>query len=523
MNFFDICCKPMAASRFVYLTVITIALVFNPVLYAYVFNNVEVLTLSGLAILFCVFVVTLLFTFVFFSLFALIHPRLLKAFLIITFVFNAAAIYYMTSFNVILDKTMIGNILNTRFSEASELLTLSMFLYIVFLGLLPAILVYKAKVNVIDRLKIARNAVIVAFVSILILYSNGASWPWVDKHAKVMGGKILPWSYLINSSRYYAEISRSTDGQTPLPNGQFKNQTKQVVVLVIGETARAANFSLYGYEKNTNPQLARQKNLLVLNNAKSCTTYTTGSIACMLAANEGSQDAETLPTYLNRHGVDVIWRTNNWGEPPIDVTSYIEAGQLRSQCEGHGCKYDEVLLTGLEQQIRGSDKQKIFVVLHTKGSHGPSYYTRYPPEFEQFTPVCKKEEISKCTSEELTNAYDNTLLFADHFLTKTMSILASLQDIPATLIYVSDHGESLGEHGLYLHGTPYTFAPDVQKDIPFLIWQSESEFKAKNVKLAQLQQQNEYGHYHVFHTIIGALGFDSPIYEPQKDILNAPN
>ncbi|AMJ76794.1 sulfatase (plasmid) [Alteromonas stellipolaris] len=498
-------------------------MLFNLVLWVYVINNIELSTFSGVAILSSVFAIVFVFTFTFCSFLALISLQILKGFVAITTVINAIAIYYMTTYQVVLDRTMMGNVFNTRYSESVELLSISLLFTAIIVGLLPAWILIRPKVETLDRIRVFRNALIGLITCFTFLYVNAASWLWIDKHASVLGGKILPWSYIINSARHYTAMNKSTEGQLALPSGKFINDRKTVFILVIGETARADNFSLYGYPKTTTPKLAQQQNLLVLSNTKSCTTYTTGALACMLAPTEKHINYEPLPTYLTRHGIEVEWRTNNWGEPATDVSRYVEANELRSNCTGDGCHLDEVLLTNLSQTIESSEKQKILLILHTKGSHGPSYYKRYSQEFNQFTPVCRDEEISKCNSESLVNAYDNTILYTDHFL---VSIIKKLQNIKGTstaMMYISDHGESLGEYGLYLHGTPYTFAPDYQKNIPFLIWASDEFLKQRKLDLSKLKQAPSHSQFNVFHTILGAFELDSPIYKPELDVLSDSN
>lgn len=513
----------MKASNYVLITSIINTIFFNVFLFSFVVENTDVFSASGAIILLSVFLIAFTFTFTFASIVTLISPTLLNIFLSLTAIMNAVAIYYMANYQVVLDKTMMGNIFNTEYSESSELITFNLLLFIVFIGLIPTYFYIKLKISQLDRGKVAINGVIGLIVSIVILYINASSWLWIDKYASLLGGKILPWSYIINTNRYYSSLNHSTEGQMPLPDGQFKNNDKMIFVLVIGETARSDNFSLYGYHKNTNPKLQQTPNLLVFKNTKSCTTYTTGSLACMLSYTDKRINFEALPTYLARHGTDVIWRTNNWGEPAIDVNSYVKASELRPSCQGEGCKLDEVLLTNLIETIESSSKQKIFIVLHTKGSHGPSYYSRYTEDFNQFKPVCRNEEISKCTSQELINAYDNSILYTDHFLATLIAKLESLQGIPSAMIYISDHGESLGEKGVYLHGTPYSFAPDYQKNIPFLLWASDSMQSHKQINLELLQQTKSYSHFNVFHTVLGVFDFESPIYKKELDVLNPNN
>jgi lipid A ethanolaminephosphotransferase len=213
-----------------------------------------------------------------------------------------------------------------------------------------------------------------------------------------------------------------------------------------------------------------ESGVVALPGSRACATYTTASLLCILShVDTGwhySYSYETLPSYLQRNGIDVIWRTNNWGEPPLEVQTYQRAKDLQRECQGNSCDYDEVLLQGLEQRLRSSSKQEIFVVLHQRGSHGPAYYARYPKQFEVFKPACQSVELHQCSHEALVNAYDNSIIYTDYFLHEAIGLLKTFPDTATALIYISDHGQSLGEYGLYLHGTPYSIAPDVQRTFP---------------------------------------------------------
>ncbi len=508
----------LSASHFVLLLSAFSTLFFNVALFDFVQANLDIFSVSGAAIALSVTAIVLLFNYVFYSCLLLIAPLLIKPFFMVTALISAVALYYMMTYQVVLNKEMISNIFNTRRSEAFELFSFTLLLYFIFFGLLPACLIVKLSVKKpLDRLRTVFNLLLVIVLSSAFLYINAAGWLWIDKYASLLGGKILPWSYVINTARHYADTLEPTE-QVLLPAATFADNEKRVVVLVIGETARANNFSLYGYPRLTNPLLA-EKNLLTFNRTRACTTYTTGSVACMLAHDIEQTGYEPLPSYLARSGADVIWRTNNWGEPPIQVSQYQEAAELRQSCEGNGCAFDEVLLTDLQQKIRASDKQQVLVVLHTKGSHGPSYYARYPAEFEQFTPVCRYEELSKCTEQELINAYDNTILYTDYFLHKTIEVLEQLEDTATLLVYVSDHGESLGENGLFLHGTPYLFAPKYQKEIPFLIWRSDPLIAQQALANAEVKQSGAFSQANIFHTVVGAFGLQSDVYQRELDVL----
>jgi lipid A ethanolaminephosphotransferase len=284
---------------------------------------------------------------------------------------------------------------------------------------------------------------------------------------------------------------------------------KTVVVLVIGESARSQNFSLYGYQKNTNPLLSKVPNIVHFN-ATSAATYTTAGVKAILDHKRTDDLYEILPNYLYRNDVEVIWRTTNWGEPPVHIKNYQKSESFRQNCKTDGCDYDEVLLTDLKEQIQNSKKNKIVVILHTSTSHGPTYSKKYPPKFETFKPVCNSVELGKCSQNELINAYDNTIIYTDYILSEVVKELKILKDYKSAMIFVSDHGESLGEKNLYMHGIPISIAPKEQYEIPFIVWVSENSKQLKPLK--------EVTQYHVFHSILNYLNIQSPIYDEQMNI-----
>ena len=495
-------------------------LLFHVPLYTYVLEHSNVKEFDGILtfvlVLISLFVVSTLFLF----LFALISSRLVKYFILLMMPLNAVALYFVQTYHTILDKTMMGNVFNTNSSEAFSYYHPKIFLYL-FLGLLLSYGLSKIDITKSKRITLLKYGLSIIFIGILILYLNASKWLWLDKHAKRLGALAMPWSYMINAVRYKAKEMRANKKQILLPDATFlkNDDEKTVVILVIGESARAKNFSLYGYERETNPQL-KKLGVKVLKNSSSTTTYTTASVHSMLSYKGSSSDSyEPLPNYLQRQGVAVTWRTNNWGEPPLKVQSYERKSDLKASCVGDECGLDGVLLRGLKERIASSDNNRSFYVLHTAGSHGPSYYEKYPKAFEEFTPVCKTVDLQKCTQQELVNAYDNTILYTDYLLAKIITMLKEQKDIATLLVYISDHGESLGEYGLYLHGTPYSIAPDVQKKIPFLFWASDKFKERKGIEQLALSE-DEYGQYNIFHSILGAFDMNSSIYNEELDIFN---
>jgi lipid A ethanolaminephosphotransferase len=205
-----------------------------------------------------------------------------------------------------------------------------------------------------------------------------------------------------------------------------------------------------------------------------------------------------------------VWRSYNWGEPPVHIDKYFTARELQSLYPEADGKYDELLLAGLKDEIEGSDKDKVLIVLHCSTSHGPTYFKKYPAEFEQFTPACTAVEMSAADHSELVNAYDNTILYTDYLLHSVIEILRDVPSHRSCMLFVSDHGESLGENGLYMHGVPMSLAPREQIDIPFVVWTSEG---AQTVKPLE-----KVGHYHIFHSVLNFLNIASPIYDEQMNI-----
>lgn len=508
----------------VLMTLLNIAL-YNWPLFSFSLKNLDGITLNSLHTLLAVFAVIYLETALVLYLLFLISRRLGKAVCIVFALANSLAVYFVMTYKVILDKTMMGNIFNTQYSESEQFLTPKLFIYFIVLGVIPAYLILRSSIEKTSRLRLFLHLAITIIVISSFLWQSQSKWLWIDDHAKQLGGMTMPWSYVGNTIRYQNQLAKENVVQTLLPDATFGSNEKTVVVLVIGESARAENFSLYGYDKPTNPLLTASKNVVALKNATSCATYTTAAVKCILSHNNSSgvfsENFEPLPSYLQRQGIDVFWRTKNWGEPPIKVASYLSSSDLKKQCEGSECKYDGVLLSHLADQIQASDKQKVFVVLHQTGSHGPSYYSKYPQEFEVFKPVCRSVELSNCTQEELINAYNNTVLYNDHFLDQLRKTLEGLKNTSSAYLYVSDHGESLGEDGIYLHGTPYSIAPEQQFKVPFFVWMSPSFIEQKHISVDKLRAREQSTQANVFHSVMGAFDMNSEIYNKDLDMFRA--
>ena len=478
--------------------------------YSFVFQNLDYKSLNGIVIIISLVIIMLVANaFVFYLLFSL-SPFVGKPLLITFFIINSVAVYFTNTYGVIIDKSMIGNILNTNYDESSSFFSFKLILYVIFLGIIPAIYIIKIKIiNVVWKKFLITSSLTLLFIVILV-FANASNWLWIDKHSKKLGGLAMPWSYSVNTALFYIDKHNQNKKEILLPDATIKDNEKSVVVLVIGESARSENFSLYGYEKNTNPLLSKTKNLFHFN-ATSCATYTTAGVKGILEHTRTDDLYEILPNYLYRNNVDVVWRTTNWGEPPVHIKDYQNRDVLKANCKGEGCNYDEILLTGLKEQIASSKKNKVLIILHTSTSHGPTYSKKYPPRFEVFKPVCNSVELGNCSHQELINAYDNTIVYTDYILYNIIEDLKQLKEYKSAMLFVSDHGESLGEKNLYMHGVPLSIAPKEQYKIPFIVWVSDNS--AKQLKHNKILSQN-----HVFHSVLNFLGIQSPIYDEKMNI-----
>mgnify|MGYP002072211551 CR=1 FL=1 len=484
-------------------------LFFHYPFFTYVFDHVDYGSPNGVILIISLVVLMLVLNAFMLYLIFFLSRRVGKFLLVLFFILNAVTVYFVHTYNAIMDESMIGNVFNTNYEESSSFFSIKLLIYLFFLGVLPSIYVIKAKIIKPPLKKFLLTFSLTLLFILILIFANASNWLWIDKNSKQLGGLAMPWSYTVNTVRFYNHQYKANRKEILLPDAILKNNDKSIVVLVIGESARRQNFSLYGYEKNTNPLLSTTENLFHFD-ATSCATYTTATLKCILEHKNSSDLHEILPNYLYRNNVEVIWRTTNWGEPPVHVEKYQTKGSLMSACEGEGCDYDEVLLTGLKEEILASEKNKILIVLHTSTSHGPTYSKKYPSRFETFKPVCNSVELGNCSQEELINAYDNTIVYTDYLLYQVIENLKELEEYKSTMLFVSDHGESLGEKNLYMHGVPMSIAPKEQIEIPFIVWVSDS---SKRLKPNDVLSQN-----HVFHSVLNFLDIQSPVYDENMNI-----
>jgi lipid A ethanolaminephosphotransferase len=477
---------------------------------------------------------------------ALSARLIFKPVLILMLLLSALVGYFQTEYGVIIDKGMIQNVMETDFREASELLSFPLGVHMALFGLLPALFVGAVRIRYRPWLQesFMRLLALLGMVLItgLLIWVNYKDFVIVGRAHRELRTFINPTSPMFEAYKYArrklfdpAQGSIQPIGLDARQGSRYLHAAqsaahKTVVVLVVGETARAANFSLNGYARETNPKLARD-GVISFRNAYACGTSTAESIPCIFShfdrkdySPSSAARHENVLDVLARAGVKVLWRDNNSGCKGVCMRVAFENENTlarKDQCSASEC-YDELLLNGLRERIEASDSD-ILIVLHQKGSHGPAYYERHPPEFSRFIPECKDHAPQNCSREALRNAYDNTILYTDHVLHLTIETLKSLPERYASvMLYVSDHGESLGENGIYLHGLPYLLAPDEQRHIPMILWLSDTYARTHGIDRECMAQRavEEASHDHVSHSLLGLFGVETRIYLPDHDLLS---
>jgi lipid A ethanolaminephosphotransferase len=456
---------------------------------------------------------------------------------------SAAAAFFMRSYAVMMDPTMIQNILKTDTHEAKELLSWSMAGAVVAWSALPIAFLWWVRIehrpllrSLLTRAAAVAGALVVALLSVLLVSRDITS---LMRNQRELRYLITPGNFIYGLA---GSIARGAhDARAPrVPVGTDARLIRvamagkpRVFVLVVGETARAANFSLLGYGRATTPELARL-DVTAFRNVSSCGTSTEVSVPCMFSPY-GREDyderrirnSEGLLDVLVRAGYAVKWLDNQSGCKGVCKGTGIEYQKLDSSlapdlCEGDEC-HDGILVRALQAELerasRGSADNTV-IVLHMMGNHGPAYFRRYPAAFRRFTPDCATAELRDCSREQVVNSYDNAIAYTDHVLAGVVETLRGATTLDTAMIYVSDHGESLGENGLYLHGLPYSIAPATQTHVPMIAWLSPG-FAADNfvnVRCVNGKATDPFSHDNLFHSVLGLLDVQTRVYRSERDI-----
>lgn len=474
---------------------------------------------------------------------AVAFPFVLRPVAAIVVLLSALTAYFIEEFGTAIDANMIRNVLETDANEAGEFLTAPFLAFFLLLGVVPAALVsitplrWPALSKTLTA-NVARLLLSGAVAAALVL-SFYASFASTIRERRDLLFALVPSNVIVALGRYSAGArhrapcaARAFGEDARRDASQQASGRPLVTVLVVGETARSANFSLNGYVRETNPRLSHIDNILSFRHASSCGTDTAHSVPCMFSgigqdkfAVADAAKQENLLHILQRTGLDVLWRDNQSGCKGVcrDMATELLA-KGRDIFHEREANYDEVLLNGLESRIAAM-KSGGMIVLHMMGSHGPAYFKRAPESFTRFQPTCQSPQLSRCTTEQIVNSYDNTILYTDHVLAELIEILRALdaKGVDTAMIYVSDHGESLGEKGLYLHGMPRALAPKEQTHVPFILWTSHATQVRLGMDMECLQELAatvSASHDNLFHTVLGMFAISTRLYDPRLDLVH---
>lgn len=300
------------------------------------------------------------------------------------------------------------------------------------------------------------------------------------------------------------------------------------MILVLGETGRAANYQYRGYKRETN-EFTKGLPLFNFNKVTSCGTATARSVPCMFSnltretfKDELVVNRDNILDVLKKAGVDITWIDNQ--SDCKGVCKRVKVINIKPEpsksCLGNRC-YDSILAEKAAPLLKDI-QQDTLIAVHIMGSHGPRYFERYPEGFEKFTPACNRADVENCSAQDVVNTYDNTIRYTDYVISELYKALEQSSAEHKALLYISDHGESLGENGLFLHGLPYAVAPDFQKEIPLQMYLSTAAQKALSLDskcLTERSKNDEFSHDNLFHTLLGIFDVATKDYDPKLDIL----
>ena len=458
-----------------------------------------------------------------------------KPVLVMILIVTSLTSYFIDSYNTVMDTSMIRNVLNTNLDEVLGLFNPKLVLYFLLFGILPSLAVCRMRIHYLPLkwesfARIGLLLVITSGIPVLI-FSFGDYYSSFFREYKSLRFYANPGYYLYSIGKYVDEhFTSGNHALTPLgldarvPESETR---RKLVIFVVGEAARFDRFSLNGYKRETNP-LLKKAGVISFTNFWSCGTSTAVSVPCMFSRYRHNQftaekglSSENILDVLSHAGVNVLWLDNNSSAKGIaDRVSYVSyrSTDVNQICDEE-CR-DEGMLVNLQDYINRQAGGDIFIVLHQMGNHGPDYYKRYPANFEKFTPVCRSNLLEECSSREINNAYDNAILYTDYFLSRVIELLTeNSRSFETAMFYVSDHGESLGEHGIYLHGLPYILAPETQLHIPAIMWVGK-KFNGFNTVYLKKIRNKKYSHDNIFHTILGLLGIRTSVYDSSMDIIH---
>ncbi|MDO4997373.1 MAG: phosphoethanolamine--lipid A transferase [Neisseria sp.] len=530
--------------KLIFLVALYFTVAFNIPFYRAVFQNYQPIGAFGDYFVYTVPLVLLVLCNIIFNVLTL--PFVHKIIVPIFILFGAAVSYNSLFFNIYFNREMLDNVLQTHAAEALGMMSVSYVLWLVFLGIVPAILYVRCRLQyavwwreILKRLASIAASLVVVLAIAALFYQDYATFFRNHNNMKYL---IVPSNFVGSSISKIKQIRKANMPYDAWAKGSKlakPNAVRHVSVLVVGETTRSQNWGLNGYAKSTTPKMAQRmangEAMVNFSNVSSCGTSTAVSVPCMFSpvtqADYGDikiQKQDNVLDALQYAGIGVHWLENNSdckgackNVPTVRTIDF----KLPEMCRSGLC-LDNIMLPELDKILANAPaNQDLAIVVHTIGSHGPTYYERYTDKERVFTPTCDTREINRCSKEELDNTYDNTIVYVDQLLDQIITRLQQHEDWASSMFYLSDHGESLGENGVYLHGMPYAIAPKEQTSVPMLMWFSNTWLANKNVDLACLKDKAKtqtYSHDNFFHTIFSLFDMQTNSvakYQQEMDIL----
>lgn len=463
-----------------------------------------------------------------------------KNLVIVILLVSSVAAYFMNAYGVAVDSKMIQNMMASDTNEISDLLSIKMMLFILGFGVIPSFILYKLPLKAISlkKILIQKGIFILGNIAIIVLvfFLFSKSYASFFREHKMIRYYSNPTYWVYSSFKYLSDSSKTPisfiemGDDAEVIEEHLEDNMRELVIMVVGETARSDRFSLNGYSRVTNPELQKE-DVLSFTDVTSCGTSTAVSVPCMFSV-ESRKDFSTekanshsnlLDILEKTRAINILWRDNN--SDSKGVANRVDYQDFRSDEVNPICDIecrDEGMLDALPAYIDAREGEDILIVLHQMGSHGPAYFKRYPQKFELFTPVCRTNELKDCSEDEINNTYDNTIVYTDYFLSRVINFLKKYDKThEVAMVYVSDHGESLGEAGIYLHSMPYVLAPESQIKVPLILWFGSYMKNELHYEKIKTQLSQNYSHDHVFHTMLGMFEVKTELYNPQLDIFAA--
>ena len=461
------------------------------------------------------------------------HKYVLKPLAIFLIILSAILSFYNQQFGVTVDEQMIINTLQTDVKEAMDLMSISFFIHIFFLGIIPSIIIYFIEIEYGSFKKdflVRVFSITAAFLIIaVIIFANFKQVSFITRENKNLNRHVTPLYTLFSTYELGVLSLQSEIKFTKLGEDAklITNNKKTIGIMVVGETARSDKFSLNGYQKETNFYL-KNKEVFSFKNTISCGTATAYSVPCMFFLNgeknftqSKAKNQSNVLDVLSLAGVKTIWVNNN--SSCKNVCKRIETINITKDSGGEDKNIilDEKLLDTTSEILK-NNKGDILIVLHSMGSHGPRYYKRFPEKFAKFKPFCNNDTPQNCSKDELNNAYDNTIVYTDYVLSKLIDILKEKKEYNTFMFYASDHGESLGEHGIYLHGLPKKIAPKEQTDFAMVLWLSDQMIKNQNINSSKIKNManKQLNHDYLPHTLLNLFKVQSSVYKKEFSLVN---